>query len=241
MQRDYWFTDYDTDVVTNRKQPQTLPDDFDYRASAAVSAVVNPLATTFAWGYRLTHGVKIIGAERLVPGAFIYANHTQPLGDVFLPRTLHQPVAIVAGAANRGVPILGRLLPYGRALMLPSGRRQYPNFLKSLRVRHDRGEVILIYPEAHVWPYYTGIRPFAAAALHYPISLQAPVYTLTTTYAANRRLVLYLDGPLPYDQTAPRKRQQAQAHAAVSAQLRQRAAQSLDTGVRYHHVLEGSS
>ncbi len=43
-----------------------------------------------------------------------------------------------------------------------------------------------IFPEAHVWPYYTGIRPFGEAAFHYPVATGKPVYTMTVTYQRRR-------------------------------------------------------
>lgn len=243
MKRAYSYVDTDSDVVVNASQPQTLPADYDWQ-NRRFAGIINPLATGFAWGYRVARQVQVIGAEKLVPGAFVYANHTQPIGDVFLPRTLPLPVAIIAGAANLGVPLVGRHLAAGRALLLPSTRRQYPAFLHALRQRHDEGDVVVVYPEAHVWPYYTGIRPFGSAALHYPVALDAPVFTATTVYLPRRhsskpKLVQYLDGPLQVAATDRKQRQHA-LWQAVEAQLRRRAAQSTYTGVTYHQVKEAN-
>ena len=58
----------------------------------------------------------------------------------------------------------------------------------------------MIYPEAHVWPYYTKIRPFISASFKYPTKLDAPSFSMTTTYQKRKRgkrpkMVVYIDGP----------------------------------------------
>ena len=39
---------------------------------------------------------------------------------------------------------------------------------------YNKKQDILIYPEAHIWPYYTKIRPLRAAAFHYPAKFNVP-------------------------------------------------------------------
>lgn len=34
------------------------------------------------------------------------------------------------------------------------------SFLDAIRTRIEEGSFIMVYPEAHIWPYYTGIRDF---------------------------------------------------------------------------------
>lgn len=74
---------------------------------------------------------------------------------------------------------------------------------------------IMVYPEAHIWPYYTGIRDFPATSMKYPVELDVPSFTLTTTYHRRRfgrkpRTVTYLDGPFyPDHSLPPRARAQA--------------------------------
>ena len=43
-------------------------------------------------------------------------------------------------------------------------------------------KTILIYPEAHIWPYYTKIRPFPSTSFRYPIKFNVPSFSITTTY-----------------------------------------------------------
>jgi hypothetical protein len=41
---------------------------------------------------------------------------------------------------------------------------------------------IMIFPEAHIWPYSTHIRPFGDESFVYPAELGAPVLAIATTY-----------------------------------------------------------
>ncbi len=46
------------------------------------------------------------------------------------------------------------------ALPVPDSISEYKKFSKAYKKRISDGHPVVIYPEAHVWPYYTGIRPF---------------------------------------------------------------------------------
>ena len=72
-----------------------------------------------------------------------------------------------------------------------------------------------IYPEAHIWPYYTKIRPFEAVSFKYPVALDVPVYALTNTYHQRKKgsdrvnIITYIDGPFYPDKSLkPKERQQ---------------------------------
>ncbi|WP_125711330.1 1-acyl-sn-glycerol-3-phosphate acyltransferase [Lacticaseibacillus porcinae] len=238
MQHHYTYQDFHQDVIQSPHQNAQIPANFNWEPNRLQQALVNPLATGFAHLYRHWHGIRVIGVEKLTPGAFIYANHTQPVGDVFVPRTLPFPVSIIAGPANLGIPVIGKLLPAGRAILLPNTRKQYPQFLAAIKRAHTLGQLILVYPEAHVWPFYPGIRPFDATSFHYPAQLKAPVFTMTTTYQPGRwphqvQTTIYIDGPLPVDPTLPLKQQQHALFQHAQAQLIARSRFSTETVVHY--------
>ena len=56
------------------------------------------------------------------------------------------------------------------------------HFLEALTWHTDCGDCIMIYPEAHIWPFYTGIRPFPDTSFRYPVQQKLPVFCLTNTY-----------------------------------------------------------
>lgn len=149
-------------------------------------------------------------------GCFVYGNHTQQVGDPFLPNLALFPrsVYMIVHPDNVSIPVLGRVTPYLGALPLPANLKAMRNFKEAIRTRIEEGSVVMIYPEAHIWPWYTGIRNFPATSMKYPVELNAPSFALTTTYRKRRfgrkpRTVTYLDGPFYPDNTiSPRSRAQ---------------------------------
>lgn len=191
---------------------------------------------------RLFLHVRIRGAEKLRKqkgGFFLYGNHTQPVGDVFHPALACFPKRIytVVSPANLYLPAIGRLLPYLGALPIPDTLHSMKEFSSAVEQRIRTGHPIVIYPEAHLWEYYTGIRPFPDTSFQYPIKLGVPVYCMTTTYQERRlgkkpRITLYLDGPFTAD--SPSKK--AAAHAlrdAVYGCMQERAKLSTCEYIRY--------
>ena len=107
-----------------------------------------------------------------------------------------------------------------------------------MRRHAELGHVITLYPEAHIWPQYTGIRPFGAAAFHYPAETGKPVFTFTTTWQKRKlipgaRTVVYVDGPFLPDMSLPMDlRKQALRDAAFNA-MTERAKNSDYEKIRY--------
>ena len=121
-------------------------------------------------------------------GCFVYGNHTQQVGDPFLPNLALFPksVYMIVHPNNVSMPVLGKLTPYLGALPLPSNIKAMRSFLDAIRTRIEEGSFIMVYPEAHIWPYYTGIRDFPATSMKYPVELDVPSFALTTTYHRRR-------------------------------------------------------
>ena len=145
-------------------------------------------------------------------GCFVYGNHTQQIGDPFIPNLALCPrsVYVIVHPNNVSMPVLGWITPYLGALPLPSNLKAMRNFRDAIRTRIGQGNVIVVYPEAHIWPFYTGIRDFPATSMKYPVELDAPSFAMTTTYRKRKfgkkpRTVTYLDGPFYPDQTLPPK------------------------------------
>ena len=96
----------------------------------------------------------------------------------------------------------------------------------------------MIYPEAHIWPYFIGIRNFPETAFRYPTYCNAPCYALTNTYQRRKwrktpRLVTYLDGPFYPDQTLPPKRAAHALRNQIYDTMKKRSARSNCEYIRY--------
>ena len=101
------------------------------------------------------------------------------------------------------------------ALPVPDDLAAYRNFRDAIKTRCEQGCCITVYPEAHIWPYYTKIRPFPDTSFDYPAKLGAPVFTFTNTYRRRRffrhpRIVTCVDGPFFPDMEKPVKKRRAE-------------------------------
>ncbi len=164
-------------------------------------------------------------------GYYVYANHTLPLGDVF-NSALYNPVHpyYICDSSNLGIPILGPILPFVGALPIPDSIRGKKHLFDAISYRAKRGNAIIIYPEAHVWPYYTKIRPFGTAAFNFPIRDDLPVFTATTVFNQPKkegkkpRITIYIDGPFyPKGEKLTKKEKIKSLHYQVAQQLTKRA------------------
>ena len=80
------------------------------------------------------------------------------------------------------------------------------HFLDEIAKKIEQDKCVMIYPEAHIWPYYTKIRPFTDASFRYPVQLKCPVMCFTNTYQKRKhgqkpRIVTYIDGPFYQDES----------------------------------------
>lgn len=149
-------------------------------------------------------------------GYFMYGNHTQDIGDAFIPNIINFPKEnyIIVHPNNVSMPILGKINPSLGALPLPDDMTAYKNFVKAIDTRISQGKAIVIYPEAHIWPYYTKIRPFTDASFCYPVKHNVPSFCFTNTYQKRRfskkpKIVTYIDGPFFPDTNLSTKEQKA--------------------------------
>lgn len=245
MRRYVEYTSFDEDVVTNTGQDKTLDDDYRWvkdsffgkLLSALIYAVV--FVVSAIYGIFFLH-IKVVGREKIKKrsgkGFYVYGNHTQPVGDAILPLFLFRwrRMRAVVSPANLGIPIIGRLLPYLGALPIPKiGRMR--EFLSAIEHFESRGNGIVIYPEAHVWPYYTGIRPYGTAAFSYPLKSGLPSYCMTATYQKRSfgkkpRMTVYIDGPFEADATLPQSERKKELARKISRCMKER---SLNSNYEY--------
>ena len=104
------------------------------------------------------------------------------------------------------MPVFGHVTPYLGALPLPDDREAMKHFLDEISKKIAQDKCVMIYPEAHIWPYYTKIRPFTDSSFRYPVQLKCPVMCFTNTYQKRKygqkpRIVTYIDGPFYPDES----------------------------------------
>ena len=203
-----YYSDYNDDFYLQTHF--SLPEDYEWVRKDFISRVLSFLAYSAAIVFsnvycRFFLHVKVSGAKKFKKagkgGFFLYGNHTQPVGDVFNPALACFPkrVYTLASTANYSLPVIGKILPYLGALPVSGtikGAKKLNEAIKDRIKRHP----IVIFPEAHVWDYYTGIRPFPDTSFKYPVKHNAPVFCMTTTYQKSKfhkkpSITIFIDGP----------------------------------------------
>ena len=192
---------------------------------------------------KLRHGQRTVGGEVLKDfakkGYFLYGNHTQDIGDAFLPNTLNLPQHnyMIVHPNNVSMPILGKLTPSLGALPLPDNMEAMRNFTRAVERRIREGHTVVIYPEAHIWPYYTEIRPFPDNSFSYPVKLSAPVFCFTNTYKKrgrrSPRIVTYVDGPFYPNSELSSRQARKDLRDRVYETMSRRALESDTQWIRY--------
>ena len=209
-------------------------------ASLALQNVVSmPIKILYS---KLKFRQKYIGKEKIKKykntGYFIYANHTQNFADVFIPSLPIYPKRnfFIVNPENVSMKFLGNIVQMLGAIPIPSNRKAMMNFLDSINKKIEKNYAITIYPEAHIWPYYTKIRPFKSVSFKYPVQLQKPTFCMTNTYQERKngkvKITTYIDGPFFSDIKNPVKEQQQELRDKVYEQMVQRSQNST-----YEHII----
>ena len=187
---------------------------------------------------------RIVGAEVLRPyrktGYFLYGNHTHDIGDAFMPNMIEKrkDKYMIVHPNNVSMPYLGRITPSLGAIPLPDDLAAHRHFNEIIERRIREGHAIVIYPEAHIWPFYTGIRPFPDTSFAYPIKLGVPAFCFTNTYqrrgkSKRPRVVTYIDGPFFEDTSLPPRARRKDLRDRIHATMVRRAENSNMTVIRY--------
>ena len=223
-QKVIYYTDEHNDEFSSAKiTPKKIDGGYKYIRNRSVCGFLyNVVARPLAYIYvKLRYAHKTVGAEKLKPykdkGVFIYGNHTQAGGDPLIPNVFCFPkkVYFIVHPNNVSMPFFGVFMPYVGALPLPDNMAAYRNFLSAVSQRANEGSAVVIYPEAHIWPYYTGIRDFPDTSFGYPCKETSPVFCFTNTYTKRRifrrpRIITYIDGPFfPDNELSLNKRTKA--------------------------------
>lgn len=189
--------------------------------------------------------IKYIGKEKIKPyrneGYFIYGNHTQPFADTFIPSIPMYPKRnfLIVNPVNISLKGTGTLVEMLGAMPIPSNKSAMKNFLEAIKQKTNKGYAITIYPEAHIWPYYTKIRPFKDVSFKYPIQLKKPAFCITNTYQSygknNKKIkiVSYIDGPFYPNKELTLKEQQKELRNKIYNCMEERSKNSNIEHIKY--------
>ncbi len=117
---------------------------------------------------------------------FLYGNHTGWY-DSFTANLIYFPVrgSIIVSADTVSIKGLKNIVQMLGAIPVPSTVRGFRKFSEAVDLYHQSSN-ITIFPEAHIWPYYTGVRNFSDASFGYAVKHGCPVFAFFTAYTAPR-------------------------------------------------------
>jgi hypothetical protein len=142
----------------------------------------------------------------------MYGNHIG-FFDAFTPNLISCPRKnmIVVSPDTVSIKGLRTIVEWLGAIPTPSDISGMRNFKKSV-TEHSKTKNITIYPEAHIWPYFTGVRDFSDASFAYPVEKNAPVIAFFTAFSEPRgflscfrkaNMTVYVSNPMYPDKTLP--------------------------------------
>lgn len=147
---------------------------------------------------KLIYNVKVKGKKKLKKagfqktGGFIYGNHTM-IGDAFMAPlyvALPRRIRIICSQETVSIAFIRNIIMPLGAYPIPNEKNlaQTNHFLDGIDFFIKKKEKILIFPEAHIWPYYTKIRPFSEKSFSYPAKQGTPVVAICTTFKKRKFL-----------------------------------------------------
>ena len=212
---------------------------WDFCSLIIQNIISMPIKVLYA---KIKFRIKYIGKEKFKKckntGYFIYGNHTQSFADTFLPSIANYPKRnfLIVNPENVSMKGLKTFVEMLGAIPIPSNKTAMKNFLETIEKRINRKSSITIYPEAHIWPYYTKIRPFKSVSFKYPVKLKVPSFCITNTYRSygknndKIKIVSYIDGPFYINENLTPKEQQQDLRDRIYECMTER---SMNSNIEY--------
>ena len=223
----YYSDELNDDFANNNIKRKDIPNDYRYIHRSWLFKVNSfllkyLLALPILWLVnKVIYRPKFVNKKILKTvkhkGYYIYANHVLPYDPVLIPvmTNIRKSCLIIAGhdlfSINGLINWIARHLG---AIPVPNNDYDMQNNFKDAISYHiKKRHRVLIYPEAHIWPYFNGIRHFKPSSLRYPVNDNAPVIVMTTTFKKRKlgrkpKPVIYIDGPFYPDLSLSTQREQ---------------------------------
>lgn len=213
----YYASETDDPIKTNEQEKQIkvgLPENYQFIPKnpfvKLYSALLYRGFKLFARYYAHSYlHMTVKGRDKLKKakgtGYVIYANHTNPYHDAFSPALVtDRRIFTIINPVNLKLPGIGKFLPLIGGLPLGDTLEEKIAFNDAVDKRLAQKNCLVIYPEAHLWPYYTKIKKFPAGdkSFKYAVRNNLPIFTMTTTYQKSKvkgqarpDMTVYVDGP----------------------------------------------
>ena len=209
----YWEDELNDDFETTSLKRIPVPANYKYYHQNifyrffnrilyfGVCGIIIPIAVKF-FGVKVKYLDKEAFKEYRKHGGFIYSNHTSFLDMIdiqtlFLTKKTH----IIGYTDALDMPVVKHIVKHLGYMPLPDTIKSSRAFMEALKIYTDKKQSIIIYPEAHVWPFYTKIRPYVQTSFKYPAKLLKPALPITACYRKSKiskhaKITLYVGKPV---------------------------------------------
>lgn len=249
----YYSDPLKDDFAGTKIKTERLPKNFKYHSKNPLKLirkfiVYRCIVTPVIWIYlklikRVTYKNKKCMKGYKRRGCFLYGNHTAFACDAFNPTYLAYPrwADVVVNEDTTSIGGIRWLVTDLGALPIPSDMHMMGKFSQAIARAIEHKHWVAIYPEAHIWPFYTDIRPFPSVSFRYPAKLGAPVFSYTLTFQKRKhsrkpKFTVYLDGPFLPDGTLPLKQAAQKLRDEVYAAMQSRVAEYSVYRYKYEYV-----
>lgn len=248
----YYKDELNEEFSTAKIVPRKIDENYKYIHKSVIWNAIafllqNVLSVPIKFLYaKIKFKIKYVGKEKLKPykkqGYFIYGNHTQIFADTFITSNTNYPKKnfFIVNPENVSMKFLGNVVEMLGAIPIPGNKEAMKNFLEVIEKRIKDGNSVTIFPEAHIWPYYTKIRPFKTVSFKYPVQLNVPTFSVINTYQSygknndKVRIVTYVDGPFfPDDECKTMKEKQQNLRDKVYKKMVERGQNSNIEVIKY--------
>lgn len=161
---------------------------------------------------------KIVGRENLKKvrkkGCMLVCNHSNIL-DAYLGGAgllALRKNYIICSSNSVKIPVVGGLILALGGLPVPETIGASKRFFAHTRGLLESGGVISVFPEAHLWPYATFVRPFNKTCFRIAASAKACVVPVAVTYRQSKffkngrpRAVVFVGEPIFFDRNSSRE------------------------------------
>ena len=240
----YYHDELNDDFAGNNIKTRKIPNNFPYSDNSFLFRVNSWLLrylfaipilwfmNTFVFRPKVKN--KKLLKQLKKKGYFIYSNHVLPFDPIILPIKTHarRKIIIVAGPDLFSINSFATwLVRHFGAIPIPNQDAEMcENYCECISSNIKKGHRVLIFPEAHIWPYYNKIRNFKSASFRYPVSEEAPVVVATTTFKQRKgnkkpKPIIYLDGPFYPDKSLSTRDQIKELRDKVYETMKWRAGQ----------------
>ncbi|MCI1244803.1 MAG: 1-acyl-sn-glycerol-3-phosphate acyltransferase [Bacilli bacterium] len=195
LQRTYYYQDpLNDDFALNDVKAKPLPAKYRFFHRGWIYRFVSDvlyyvIAVPVLWVYaKIRWGFRIVGKKKIkklrLSGYFLYGNHTLDEDGFLASISFNLPKRTYVVASQETMSIFGIrwFLAMLGVIPVPKTPEEAAKFLEAVEYHYKKRGVIMIFPEAHIWPFCTRIRPFSDSNFTYPAQFGAPVVAMCMTY-----------------------------------------------------------